>query len=280
MLLVRVFILVGVMPSLAFADALQDELDALHTEIVQHEGAVGEGELKYLELVKEYNKPEQVGRIYAGLADMFFDLGSADTDSVKKYARLALTYPLDPLISMKMYLILGEVLGRHDEGRNMPAGALTNSTIAYMKGLRVGIDQKLPDDLREPLKTFALRGSGPDYERLQRENEERREARREWSRIKELLDMRDTLERRLFFSYCETERSERELKELAIQYLADEFATTRLLARFKKAKDELAGIAIEGPSVLYPHAPADFRERMGLGPVLESTKSEVVRQKE
>jgi len=91
------------------SDELQHKLGQITLECCD-EGNLKIEEAKLLELLNEFHKPEEKGRIYVTLAIILGSHG-LDRQKVIDYCQEALKYPLDPLNACLMYNDLGNYRG-------------------------------------------------------------------------------------------------------------------------------------------------------------------------
>lgn len=255
--------------SLAHADQLQVELVEFATKVRMRAITPAEAAPKYLELMDRYNAPEEVGRIYSALADMYCQNGLPDPKSAVQYAEAALEYPLEPLMRMEVYMDLGtamfkvkrECVGPED------GGPPCEDIVPYLRALRVALEEEVPDALPEVPRPLSITGFVPKSDPIHEENERRKAAWESRENTRKLMDMREMIERKIFLNYLRPPCENEGLRELAEEILKDDRAVGRLMTRFTIAKEEFEGRPIEGPSVLYPTMPAEIRKKAGLGPV-------------
>jgi hypothetical protein len=132
----------------------------------------------------------------------------------------------------------------------------------YLQGIRVAVDQGVPyGTLPELPPGITVRGSGPDYDHLRKEAEQRSRARKERKKVEKLTAGRSKLEASLLYLYALKPRDHSELRSMCEQYLIDETAVSMTMKRLETAIAELEGTAIEGESVLQPNMPKEMRKQ-------------------
>ncbi|MBX3179201.1 MAG: hypothetical protein KF886_17745 [Candidatus Hydrogenedentes bacterium] len=224
---------------------------------------------RYVELSERYNAPEDLGRIYAALADVYCQNGLPDPQSAVEYAEAALEYPLEPLMRMEVYMDLGGAMFKLKRERVEPedGGPPCEDIVPYLRALRVALEEEVPDALPEIPRPLSITGFVPESDPIHEENERRKAAWQSRETTKKLMDMRQMVERKIFLNYLRPPCENEDFRELAEEILQDDRAVGRLMARYAIAKEEFEGRPIEGPSVLYPTMPPEGREKAGLGPI-------------
>lgn len=219
----------------------------------------------YLSLTKQYGSPEQMGRIYGALADMYCQSGLREPEAVLKYAELALDCPMEPLLKMRTYLRMGQAMESRSRslGKAFEPEARRQTAVPYLKGLHVAAEQNLPDVLPEMPHRVAIHGApGPLTDKLIQENERKRKLQEDIKITKQFMDARDLLELEVVMMYLEPPGSDEQLRMLAREEVDNDASVDRLMKKLQAARDESEGRPIEGPSVLYPNMPAEMRARM------------------
>lgn len=250
--------------SFACADQLEVALVDLSSRINGSQTPMESMEKEYLDLTKLHETPEELGRIYAALADSYCQSGLRDPESVIKYAEKALEYPLEPLNRMETYSDLGSALKclESEKSTSLKDEPPCPDITPYLKALRVAVEEKVPDEVPEIPRPRVIAGVFSKSDPIYQENEQRKVAWEAQGVMKKLMKMRGSLETTIFLSYLSSPCDSNDLRALAEQYLKDDHAVERFMKRYGIAKDENEGRPIEGPSVLYPNMSPELREKI------------------
>ena len=142
-----------------------------------------------LELIAKYSEPKNQGQIYYELAIIHSQSGMRQPEQVVKYAQKALTYPLEPSQTERLYVFWGDALRLTNSSKPFPERR-KEAVIPYLKGLKELLQYNLPDvapDLPAVSSFEASPESGSIYQALKHEHEQ------EWAAHNEAVFQRDMI---------------------------------------------------------------------------------------
>jgi len=227
-------ILIGQLCSVAIAaDDLEVALHELRLQVLSRERPLSDAVDAYEALTEDFHAPEEVGRIYAALVEIYATHGDSQPEKTIEFAKEALARPLEPLSRMQTCVRLGDGMRRqsHQNEKGGPLPSRTEVATPYLQGLRVAVEQDLPDQLEDIPRPFGLRGGGSLYEKRREENERRMQAWKARKKKEAMMEVRETLERQLLSLYSDTPEDIKELRSLAEKYLIESPAVDKLIVK-------------------------------------------------
>jgi len=200
-------------------------------DLIENEAAV---------LLKEYPSPEDQALIYFTLAEIYAQSGQR-MEKIAAYAEKAVSEGLDPARTMLVYVYWGDSIQLLQGGVGVRGAALAEArrqaVMPYLLGLKVAIDQGVPDQVQEP-PILRKPPTGPG-DPATAEAERRRYAREhaQWRLIrfhKKLAQYREIHINQIAFMYSRLPFATDELESLARDVLKDDAAVDRLMARVQE----------------------------------------------
>ncbi len=192
-----------------------------------------------LELIKDFNSPANLGKIYATIVRIYSDTGFTSRDvqlpKTIEYAKKALEYPLDVPTKCHMYgkwagaLIAKALHGPEEDMIEIRREAI----VPILRGFKLALDNKAPKEMQEPLGVdlFTLIGdiNSPANQNLLRKHKEQLAARKKVDLLNTL-----SLERWAFTQKCITLYSQKPYDTAELIDLA-----SKILPKHKDVVDEL-----------------------------------------
>ena len=231
--------------SSSYADVVEQRLRDVGRAVRRGEETdTASAEQQYLQLLDEFEAPEDVGKIYAEISRMYCDAGlvdNANADGAVNYGEKALEYPLEPYKEMHVYIHIGDALNVRDGGASGDEFARARRDIVrpYLEAFRIALDNDVPEE-RVPLPVMGayegfVVGDSPESQRLRREQQEREEqhlaAREEAKRINRMFPLRHASEGHVVYLYSREPLATDELRRIAIEMLEDQAAVDSVIAK-------------------------------------------------
>ncbi len=212
------------------------------------------------ELLRQYSKPEEHGRIYYKLAMHYSLTDSKERKRALECARKALDLPIGPRDRLRTYIRLGDAIqiaNRGVRGEEM-VRVRRAAVMPYLTGLKESLKYDIPDKNPEVTVARPDRYHGPPG------TEEFREAMRKievynkaLERVRFQRDMilrRDTLTSQIASLYSRMPFATEELRTLATDVLQDEKAIKRLMDAVEepigKRSKKFTGSDVNPPEII------------------------------
>lgn len=195
-----------------------------------------EVEIRCNELLQEYTKPEEQGKIYYELTKVEGQSGFQRPVKAIEYARKALEVPQDPWKKVRLYIYWGDTIQVANRGVHNQelVTARRKAVMPYLLGLKEMLKYDLPE-FKPELPTYgAMVFEGdkddPEYQRILKEKKEKIKAREKAKFQRAMIQHRDVLTSQVSTMYSRFPFATNEIKELATQVLEDEKAVERLMS--------------------------------------------------
>jgi hypothetical protein len=236
--LLTVAVALSLAAALTRAETLKEQLYAIDQMRAFDKTPFEAVEKKADVLLKEFSSPEDQALIYFTVAEVYAQSGQVMPQKTSEYAKKAVSAGLDPTRSMLAYLYWGDsiqVLHRGVGGAAL-ADARREAVMPYLLGLKVAVEQKVPDEVQDP-PILRVPPAGPDDSAIVKE-ERRRYAQElaRWERTRlyqDLAKYRQLHTEQIAYMYSRLPFATNELESLAKDVLKDGAAVDRLLARVK-----------------------------------------------
>jgi len=204
------------------------------------------------ELLAKYTEPEQQGKIYCQLAEVYAQSGQVRPRKTIEFSEKALEYPLDPVTRLQLYVYWGDAIQVAHRGvRNHElVVARRKAVMPYLHGLKQTLDYNLPQENPDLPAVGKFNYHGPTdsdyYQQLVRKHQEQVEARKLAMFQRDMIQHRDALVGQISYMYSRFPFASDEIKKLATQVLQHEGAVESLMsavnAAVQKRIDELGWI--------------------------------------
>ncbi len=251
-------------------------------------------ETQYLELLQEYDSPEDKGRIYAAIANSYINSGIQTPgglpvfpEKVAEYCEKALQYPQEVPDSCRFYSFWGAALQAqcYKSGEEDFSVARREIVIPYLKTLKFVFDnltsresQNLPS-----VVAYDVPPSDPHYGEIVRKHNRQMN---KWKEVKlnnKLLRYKDVLVPKVVSLYSQKPYATDELRELAGEILKKEDTVKELISLVtNKIKDKDPDYVEPRPSTEQPEKEPRKEEQpiSGKVPKPETVKTPVPEQLE
>lgn len=162
-------------------------------------------EVRFVDLIQDYNTPSEQGMIYAAAAFSYCEQGfgrggERETRIAKtiEYASKALENPLDVSTNCRLRGYLSDALIVRSKRRptNERTEALRAATIICLEGLKLALDNNAPKEMPTPPTSLVYNVLTPDkdaQEKLRQKREERAAAFEKYRQLRELWKQRQAL---------------------------------------------------------------------------------------
>lgn len=188
-------------------------------------------ETECLELVEDFNSPENLGAIYATIVRIYSGKGFTSKDvqlpKTIEYAKKALEYPLDVPTKCHMYGRWGDVLivQALDGPEEDMIKKRREAIVPILQGLRLALDNRAPKEIQKlpAVDPFILRGdaNSPANQRRLKKHEEQLAARKKVDFLNALYYERRGYARRCVTLYSQEPYDTPELINLASKIIPE-----------------------------------------------------------
>lgn len=247
MIKVRKTILLGsifcflVLYSIGSAKTLEEELYQVDKLRMGKKTPFDQAEKKCNELLERYTEPEEQGKIYYQLAEVYAQSGQLIPNKTIEFSKKALEYTLDPVDQLQLYVYWGDAIqvahrGVHNQEL---VAARRKAVMPYLQGLKEALKHNLPEVKPDLPSVSRVRYVGPpdsdEYRKIKRKNEEQMAAWRLARLQQDMIQHRVALTGQISYMYSRFPFASNEIKELAAQVLEDETAVERLMSAVNAA---------------------------------------------
>lgn len=193
------------------------------------------------ELLKEYTKPEEQGKIYYELTKVEGQSGFQRPAKAIEYAKKAIELPQDPWKKVRLYVYWGDTIqvahrGVHNQEL---VAARRKAVMPYLLGLKETLQHDLPEVKPDLPGVDRFDYGGPsdteEYRSMIRKHQEQVEARKKAKFQRSMIQHRDILTSQVSTMYSRFPFASNEIEKLANEILEDKVAIERLMSAVNAA---------------------------------------------
>jgi len=205
-------------------------------------GDWGKLEAECLNLLKEYESPEDKGKIYAAIALTYSKSGYSSREDIRipksiKYCKKALQYPLEVTTACEMYgRWTGALMVKYwDSEKEEFVKRRQEAIVPCLTGLKLALDNKAPKKRQPPpaVGIYHISPSSPHYQKVMKKYKEELAARKKWEFENKLYNSRRALTQSCVSLYSHEPYDTDELEQLASEILKDDEAIREILAEVR-----------------------------------------------
>ena len=244
-LVVRLF-LFSALSGVAGAQTLDEALSEMDALRAGRETPFVEVETRAQELLEQYTKPHEQGKICWQVADVFAQSGQVRPDATIAWVKKALRFPLEPAKRLELYVAWGHAIQVKHAGvrGEQLAAARREAVVPYLEGLREALAYKLPETIPERKIAVLIDDPQATEQELRRLRDQSAALRLQVFQERMIL-LRGILTDAVAFMYSRIPFAPEELRELAIEKLRDKAAVGCLM----KAVEEAMAKRLEAPGL-------------------------------
>ena len=234
------------LPGVAGAQTLDRALSEMDGLRAGRETPFGEVERRAQELLLQYAKPADQGRICWQVADVYAQSGQVRPDATIAWAKKALQFPIGPARRLELYMAWGHAVQVKHAGvrGEQLAAARREAIVPYLEGLREALGYKLPKNVPERKMATLIDDPQATEQELRRLRDQSAALKLQMFQERMIL-RRGILTDAVAFMYSRIPFAPEELRGLATEKLQDEAAVECLM----KVVEEAMAKRLEAPGL-------------------------------